>query len=265
MSPETSHHGPFEPGDRILLIDQRDRTYLFRLETGGTYHTHSGTLAHDLLIGASEGTRLETSRGMVFVAFRPRFADFVLKMPRGAQVVYPKDIGPIVTYADVFPGARVLEAGTGSGALTIALCRAVGDAGKVASYELRDEHREKAVENVEAFFGKMPDVVELRRGDLSEVADTAERFDRAVLDMPEPWGPLPALRQVLEPGGVVCAYLPTPGQVQQLVLALPRNGFQHIETFETLKRGWHVTERSVRPDHRMVGHTGFISIARREA
>ena len=249
----------------MLLIDQRDRTYLVRLETGGTYHTHSGTLAHDALIGASEGSKLETSRGMVLVSFRPRFADYVLKMPRGAQVVYPKDVGPIVTYADVFPGARVLEAGTGSGALTIALCRAVGDAGRVVSYELRDEHRDKAVENIEAFFGKVPDVVDLRRGELAEVAETGERYDRAVLDMPEPWGQLPALRQVLEPGGVVCTYLPTTVQVQQLVLALPGNGFQHIETFETLKRGWHVTERSVRPDHRMVGHTGFISIARREA
>ena len=258
-------NGPFEAGDRVLLIDQRDRTYLFRLEPGGTFHTHSGTLEHDALIGAREGTRLETSRGMVLMAYRPRFADFVLKMPRGAQVIYPKDVGPIVTYADVFPGARALEAGTGSGALTIALCRAVGNEGTVVSYEVRDEHRDKAVANVEAFFGKVPDVVELRRGDLREVAGTGERYDRAVLDMPEPWVPLPALREVLEPGGIVCAYLPTTVQVQQFVLALPGNGFHHVETFETLKRDWHVTERSVRPDHRMVGHTGFISIARREA
>ncbi len=257
--------GAFEVGDRVLVIDQRDRTYLFRLEAGGTFHTHSGTLGHDALIGASEGTRLETSKGMVLMAYRPRFADFVLKMPRGAQVVYPKDVGPIVTYADVFPGARVIEAGTGSGALTIGLCRAVGDRGRVVSYELRDEHRETAIANIEAFFGKVPDLVELRRGELKQVDGTGERYDRAVLDMPEPWGPLPALRSVLEPGGIVCAYLPTTGQVQQLVLAMAHNGFQHVETFETLKRGWHVTERSVRPDHRMVGHTGFISIARRVA
>jgi tRNA (adenine57-N1/adenine58-N1)-methyltransferase catalytic subunit len=255
----------FDVGDRVLLIDQRDRTYLLRLEAGSTFHTHSGTLAHDALIGATEGSRFETSRGMVLMGYRPRLADFVLKMPRGAQVVYPKDVGPIVTYADVFPGARVLEAGTGSGALTIALCRAVGAEGRVVSYELRDEHREKAVANVEAFFGKMPDAVDLRRGDLAEIAETGERFDRAVLDMPEPWGPLVPLRAALEPGGIVCAYLPTTVQVQELVLALPANGFQHIETLETLKRGWHVTARSVRPDHRMVGHTGFITIARREA
>jgi tRNA (adenine57-N1/adenine58-N1)-methyltransferase len=254
--------GPFEPGDRVVLIDQRDRTYLVRLEVGATFHTHSGTLDHDSLIGVAEGTRLETSRGMVLTAYRPRFADFVLKMPRGAQVVYPKDVGPIVVYADVFPGARVLEAGTGSGALTIALCRAVGDQGHIVSYEMRDEHLETAVANIEAFFGKVPDAVELRRGDLRDVAGTGERFDRSVLDLPEPWGVLPALRGALEPGGVVCAYLPTTVQVQQFVLALPGNGFQHIETFETLRRAWHVTERSVRPDHRMVGHTGFVSIAR---
>lgn len=257
--------GAFGPGERVLLIDQRDRTYLLTLQVGGTYHTHSGTLAHDELIGADEGTRLETSRGMVLVAFRPRFADFVLKMPRGAQVVYPKDIGPILMYADIFPGALVLEAGTGSGALTIALCRAVGGAGRVVSYELRDEHRDKAAANIEAFFGSMPDSVDLRRGDVVEVPITGERYDRVVLDMPEPWAPLGVLAEVVAPGGVVCAYLPTVMQVQQLVLALPANGFQHVETFETLRRGWHVTERSVRPDHRMVGHTGFITIARREA
>jgi tRNA (adenine57-N1/adenine58-N1)-methyltransferase len=253
----------FEAGDRVLLIDQRDRTYLLRLEAGGTFHTHSGTLEHDALIGAPEGTRFETSRGMVLMAYRPRFPDFVLKMPRGAQVVYPKDVGPLVTYADVFPGAAVVEAGTGSGALTIALCRAVGGDGRVVSYEVRDEHRETAVANIESFFGKMPDQVDLRRGSIEEVADTNERFDRAILDLPDPWRVLPALASALEPGGVLGAYLPTTVQVQELVLALPRTGFQHIETFETLHRGWHVTERSVRPDHRMVAHTGFVTIARR--
>lgn len=257
--------GPFEAGDRVLLIDQRDRTYLLRLESRATYHTHSGTIGHDALIGASEGTRVETSKGMVLMAYRPRYADFVLRMPRGAQVVYPKDVGPIVTYADIFPGARVLEAGTGSGALTIALCRAVGDSGSVVSYERRDEHRDKAIANLEAYFGKLPDGLELRRGDLEEVETTADRFDRAVLDMPEPWAPLAALGRVLDAGAIVCAYLPTTVQVQELVVALPRNGYQHMETFETLRRAWHVTERSVRPDHRMVGHTGFLTIARRTA
>jgi tRNA (adenine57-N1/adenine58-N1)-methyltransferase len=256
---------PFEPGEPILLVDQRGRTYLFAAHPGGTYHTHSGTLSHDLLLGLPEGTRVETSGGMVLVAFRPRFADHVLKMPRTAQVVYPKDLGPIVTYADVHPGARVVEAGTGSGALTIALCRAVGPQGRVVSYEVRQEHRERALENVESFFGKVPDQLELRSGDVADIGSEDHGYDRCVLDIPEPWGPLEALRTALEPGAVLCTYLPTTVQLQQLVLALPGHGFLHIESFETLRRTWHVGERSVRPDHRMVGHTGFLTIARRLA
>jgi tRNA (adenine57-N1/adenine58-N1)-methyltransferase len=256
---------PFEAGERVLFVDQRDRPYLVKLQAGGTFHTHSGTLAHDEVLGRPEGTRFETSSGMVLLAFRPRFADYVLKMPRGAQVVYPKDLGPILTYADVYPGARVVEAGTGSGALTIALCRAVGSDGRVVSYEQRGEHRDRAVQNVEAYFGKLPDHLELRLGDIAEVGGSTERYDRAVLDLPEPWTPLTALHGVLEPGAVLCAYLPTTIQVQELVLALPSRGYVHLETFEVMRRGWHVAERSVRPDHRMVGHTGFLTIARRLA
>jgi tRNA (adenine57-N1/adenine58-N1)-methyltransferase catalytic subunit len=215
------------------------------------------------VIGRPEGLRVETSGGMVLTVFRPRFADYALKMKRGAQVVYPKDLGPIVTYADIFPGARVLEAGTGSGALTIALIRAVGSPGRVVSYELRDEHRELAVRNLEGLFGKIPETLELRSGDVAEIVGTGEKFDRCVLDLPNPWAPLPALREVLEPGAVVCAFVPTTVQVQQFVLELGAAGFFHVETFEVLRRTWHVTERSVRPDHRMVGHTGFLTVARR--
>jgi tRNA (adenine57-N1/adenine58-N1)-methyltransferase catalytic subunit len=254
---------PFEPGERALLIDQRGRSYLVSLQAGATYHTHSGTLAHDELLGHPEGMRLETSGGMVVTAFRPRFADYALKMKRGAQVVYPKDLGQIVTYADVFPGARVLEAGTGSGALTIALCRAVGTDGRVVSYELREEHLAQAIQNVEGMFGKVPEQLDVRVGDVGDVGRTGEVFDRCVLDLPEPWAALAALRDALEPGAVLCAYLPTTGQIQELVLALPAQGFLHIETFEVLRRAWHVTERSVRPDHRMIGHTGFLTVARR--
>jgi tRNA (adenine57-N1/adenine58-N1)-methyltransferase catalytic subunit len=256
---------PFGVGDKALLIDQRDRTYLVRLREGETYHTHGGTLAHDEVIGQPEGSAVRTSKGMVLFAFRPRFADFVLKMPRGAQVVYPKDVGPILTSADVFPGCRVLEAGTGSGSLTIALCQAVGPDGHVVSYELRPEHGEQAAANLVDFFGAVPSTLDLRDGDLASVAATHERFDRVVLDLPDPWTPLEALAATLEPGGVLVSYLPTVLQVQQLVLALPDAGFHHLETFETLKRGWHVTGRSVRPDHRMVGHTAFLVVARRLA
>lgn len=253
--------GPFEPGDRILLVDQRDRRYLLKLKAGDTWHSHGGALSHDVLIGAAEGTSIRSVSGMSFTAFRPRLADFVLKMPRGAQVVYPKDVGAILVEADIFPGARVLEAGTGSGSLTLALCRATGSQGRVVSYELREEFRAYAAQNVDAFFGTMPDWLELREGDVRDVA--GESFDRAVLDLPEPWGVLPTLQHVLDPGGIVCAYLPTIVQVQQFVLALHPGEFEHLETFEVLHRSWHITERSVRPDHRMVAHTGFITIARK--
>lgn len=253
---------PFEAGERILFVDARDRTYLVRLQAKGTFHTHGGALSHDLVIGQPEGLRVETVGGMVLTAFRPRFADYALKMPRGAQVIYPKDIGPMLMYGDVFPGARVLEAGTGSGALTIALTRAVGAQGRVVSYELRAEHRERGVANVEDFYGAVPAWLELREGDVRDVGTTGERFDRAILDLPQPWDVLPALGTSLEPGAVLCCYLPTTVQVQQVVLAFEPAGFQHVETFETLLRSWHVTDRSVRPDHRMVGHTGFLTVAR---
>jgi tRNA (adenine57-N1/adenine58-N1)-methyltransferase len=245
-----------------LLVDQRDRRYLIRLEAGVVFHTHSGTLAHDEIIGAVEGTRLVTSKGMVLEAFRPRLADHVLKMPRAAQVVYPKDLGPIVIEADIFPGARVLEAGTGSGSLTSALCRATGPDGLVVSYEARPDHHARARENIESIFDQPPTQLELREGDLGDVARTDEHFDRVVLDLPEPWAVLDAVAQVSEAGAVLCSYLPSTVQVQQLVATLARAGFRHMETFETLRRGWHVAERSVRPDHRMVGHTGFLTIAR---
>ena len=254
---------PFEPGERALLIDDRGRRYLVRLRPGETWHSHGGAVPFDAILGSNEGARVRSTGGMAFVCFRPRLADFVLKMPRGAQVVYPKDIGAILIEADIHPGARVLEAGTGSGALTLALSRSVGTDGRVVSYELRPEFHAKAAQNLEAFFGKLPAWVDLREGDVTEVVETGEIFDRVVLDMPEPWGPLPAVLRILEPGGVLCTYLPTIVQVQTAVLALQSRGFEQVATFEVLHRPWHVTERSVRPDHRMVAHTGFITVARR--
>ena len=255
--------GPLEPGERVLLLDQRGRRYLVRLRAGETWHSHGGGVPHDLLIGSQEGLVVRSATGMEFRVFRPRMADFVLKMPRGAQVVYPKDVGAILVEADVFPGARVLEAGTGSGALTMALCRATGPEGRVVSYELRVEFQAKAAQNIEAYLGKLPPWLELRDGDVREVATTGETFDRAVLDLPDPWEILGSLSAVLPPGGIVCGYLPTTIQIQQLVLAFEQHRYEHLETFEILHRSWHVTTRSVRPDHRMVGHTGFITIGRR--
>jgi tRNA (adenine57-N1/adenine58-N1)-methyltransferase len=255
---------PFEPGERVLLIDQRDRRYLVKaLVPGELWHSHGGAIEHDRIIGRPEGTRVRTSSGMVFTVFRPTLADFVLKMPRGAQVVYPKDLGAILVWADVYPGARVLEAGTGSGAVTIALCRAVGADGRVVSYEVREDFHGTAAVNVEAFFGKRPPQLDLRLGDVAEAGGGRERFDRVVLDLPEPWPLLESIDAVLDPGGVVCGYLPTTIQVQELVLSMQRAGYEQIDTFEVLHRSWHVTARSVRPDHRMVAHTGFITVGRK--
>jgi tRNA (adenine57-N1/adenine58-N1)-methyltransferase len=254
---------PFEPGERALLIDPRGRRFLVRLQTGGSFHYHAGVVPHDLMIGSEEGTVVHSTTGAPLTCLRPRLADFILKMPRGAQVIYPKDIGAILIEADIAPGTHVLEAGTGSGAMTTALCRATGPDGRVVSYEVRPDFHQRASENVEAFFGKLPGWLELREGDVREVAGTGERFDRVFLDLPEPWAVLDALSGSLRAGGLACTYLPTVVQVQQAALALEDAGYTEVVTFEVLVRTWHVTERSVRPDHRMVAHTGFITVGRR--
>ncbi|HZD80758.1 MAG TPA: tRNA (adenine-N1)-methyltransferase [Actinomycetota bacterium] len=252
----------FQPGERVLLVDARGRRYMVnRLRPGESWHSHAGAVPHDLILGSQEGVRVHSTGGMGFDCFRPRLVDFVLKMPRGAQVVYPKDLGAILIEGDVFPGTRVLEAGTGSGSLTIALARAVGDGGAVVSYELREEFHLKAARNVEAFFGSQPPWLDLRLGDLRDIS-SSERFDRVVLDLPEPWGVLEAVLAVLDRGGVLCAYVPTTIQAQTTVLAMGERGFGQVQTFEVLHRPWHVTDRSVRPDHRMVAHTGFITVGR---
>jgi tRNA (adenine57-N1/adenine58-N1)-methyltransferase len=254
---------PFEAGERAVFLDARGRRYMVRLEAGGTFHYHGGAVPHDLVIGSEEGTTVHSTTGTGLVCFRPRLADFVLKMSRGAQVIYPKDLGPILIYGDVFPGARVLEAGTGSGALTLALCRAVGPEGKVVSYENREDFHEVARSNVEGFFGKAPAWLELRLGDVRDVGSTGETFQRVLLDLPEPEAVLEEVTGALLPGGILCGYLPTTGQVQQLVRELENRSFTEIETFEVLLRSWHVGHRSVRPDHRMVAHTGFVTVARK--
>jgi tRNA (adenine57-N1/adenine58-N1)-methyltransferase len=253
---------PLEAGERVLLHDAKGRRFLVRLQAGGTFHYHGGAVPHDLIIGSEEGSVVHSTTGSSLFCLRPRMADFILKMPRGAQVIYPKDIGAILMYADVMPGTRVLEGGTGSGALTLALARATGPEGSVVSYEVREDFHERARSNIESFFGKVPAWVDLRLGDVREVATSGDRFDRAVLDLPNPWDVLVEVRAALSGGGIVCSYLPTTGQVQDAVLALERLGFGEVETFEIMLRTWHVSERSVRPDHRMVAHTGFITVAR---
>jgi tRNA (adenine57-N1/adenine58-N1)-methyltransferase len=251
----------------VLLVDARGRRYLVTLGTGKHFHSHLGMVGHDDLIGAPAGSAVQTTGGLTLLAFRPTLADYVVKMRRGAQVVYPKDIGLILVYADIFPGASVVEAGTGSGSLTLALSRAVGPDGAVISYELREDHHARAVANIEEWYagsGGKPDNVELRVGDL--FAETPEgRIDRMVLDLPEPWRTIGGATQSLAAGGILCCYLPTVPQVSQTVEEMRAGGFALIGTFEGLVRTWNVEDRSVRPDHRMVAHTGFIVTGRKLA
>ncbi|MQA98891.1 MAG: SAM-dependent methyltransferase [Actinobacteria bacterium] len=259
--------GPFQAGERALLLDLRGRRYLVTLATGSKFHSHHGAIEHDAIIGSREGSFVAAGGGSRMLVVRPTLADFVLKMSRGAQIVYPKDIGAILVEADIFPGATVLEAGTGSGSLTLALARAVGDGGRVISYEARDDHHARAVENVNAFYeslGGKPENVELRVGDVFE--GVPERgIDRFVLDLPEPWRAVGATTESLVEGGILCSYLPTIPQIQRLVEAMREGGFGLINTFEILRRTWNVEGQSVRPDHRMVAHTGFIVTGRRLA
>jgi tRNA (adenine57-N1/adenine58-N1)-methyltransferase catalytic subunit len=257
----------FEAGDRVLLVDQRGRRYMTTLATGREFHSHLGAIRHDDLIGSNEGSTLVTTSGAPLVAFRPTLADFVLKMKRGAQVVYPKDVGLILVYADIFPGAFVLEAGTGSGSLTLALARAVGEGGRVISYETREDHHDRAVENVSAWYEGMagkPENLELRIGDVFEGVPE-EGFDRMVLDLPEPWRAMGTTTSSLAPGGILCSYLPTVPQVSQTVEAMRAEGFGLLKTYEVLLRTWNVEGQSVRPDHRMVAHTGFVVVGRKLA
>ena len=250
----------FAAGDRVLLTDSKKRRHLVTLEVGGQFHTHAGIVAHDDLIGAPDGTTVRTTRGQRLVAVHPTLAEFVLEMPRGAQVIYPKDLGAILISADIFPGAQILESGVGSGALTTALLRAIGPQGHVLGYELRDDFAAKAQQNVAAFLG--PDVpldVEVR--DVYAGIDVVG-LDRILLDLPEPWRVVKHAATALAPGGILLSYLPTIGQVSRLREEMAESPFGMIESYEVLHRGWHVEGQSVRPDHRMVAHTGFITHGR---
>ena len=263
--------GPFAAGDHVQLTDPKGRRHTVVLEPGKTFFTHRGSLSHDELIGRPEGSVVTSSGGTPYVALRPLLADFTLSMKRGAAVVYPKDAAQIVGLADVFPGARVVEAGAGSGALTCWLLRAVGDGGSVTSFERRADFAEIARRNVESFFGAVPANWHLVAGDFCApagpaVLPVADGADRVILDMLAPWDCVDAAARALVPGGVICCYVATTTQLSRTVEALRGyGGFDEPAAWETLMRGWHVDGLAVRPEQRMVGHTGFLITARRLA
>lgn len=249
----------FVEGDQVLLIDVKKRRYLITLEAGGEFHTHSGVLSHDDLLGATEGSSFKSSRGSAMLAIRPTLAEFVLKMPRGAQVIYPKDLGPILMLADIFPGARVLESGVGSGALSMTLVRA---GAVVRGYELREDFANRAVKNVGTFLGEQAlERYTVEQRDVYEGIDEVD-LDRVILDLPEPWQAVKHAARAMHRGGVLVAYTPQITQAVQLREELAGQGFGMVDTIEVLNRGWHIEGQSVRPDHRMVAHTGFLTSAR---
>lgn len=262
MSCSDIHDHLFRAGDYALIVDRRGRRYLVLLEQSEIFHTHLGSLPHKALIGREEGIRLESSRGHSLLALKPTMADFTRLMPRIATVVYPKDLGPIITFGDIFPGARVLEAGSGSGSLTIALARAIGKGGSLFSYDVRADMVERAKANLGAMVAHYSHV-SVSQGDVYD-GIKEDNLDRIVLDLPEPWHVVPHAQKALVPGGIILSFLPTVPQVQEItqVLRLART-FDLIETVEVLLRPWSVSGRSVRPAQRMVGHTGFITTARK--
>lgn len=250
---------PFHAGEKALLVDSKGRRHLLTLRLGGQFHTHAGVVPHDSLIGNDEATTVRSSHGARYLAVRPTLAEVVLEMPRGAQVIYPKDLGPLLIMADIFPGARVLEAGLGSGALSMALLRA---GARITGYELREDFAARAISNVTSFLGD--DVLGRYQVEVRDVyGGIAEKdLDRVLLDLPEPWRAVEHAAVALRPGGILVAYLPSVPQVMALREALPRAGFVLAETVEVLQRSWHVDGQAVRPDHRMVAHTGFLTAAR---
>ena len=250
----------FQAGELALVLDRKSRRYMLTLGQGETFHSHLGRLQHDQLIGGGVGGWYRTDRGHTLLAVRPTLGDYVRQMPRGPQIIYPKDLGNIVSFADIFPGATVIEGGLGSGALTAALLRAVGPNGRVITYEIDEAVLPKAMRNISRV---MPDSsnLEVKIGNIYEGIEERD-VDRVVLDVPEPWQAVGTIADALVMGGVMLSFVPTVLQVHQLVGGLERDGrFQLIESMETLLRTWHVTERSVRPDHRMVAHSGFLTTA----
>jgi tRNA (adenine57-N1/adenine58-N1)-methyltransferase len=271
---EVRASGPFRVGDRVQLTDPKGRHYTLLLTPGEQYHTHRGAVAHDDVLGQPEGSLVTSVGGTAYLALRPLLADYVLSMPRGAQVIYPKDAGQIVMWGDIFPGARVLEAGAGSGALTCSLLRAVGPEGRVTSYEVRADHAEHAERNVTAFFGERPDNWDLRVRDLAghgagnevEDVDEAAEVDRMILDMLSPWDMLAVAARSVIPGGVLVIYVATTTQLSKVTEGLrEQQCWTEPQAWETLMRPWHVVGLAVRPEHRMVAHTAFVLTTRRLA
>lgn len=257
--------GAFADGEVILLVDKVGRRHRVRLQAGERHSVHSGLILHDDLIGRSEGTIVTTQLGARLLAVRPTFAEQVTGRRRQTQPIYPKDLGAIVVGADLFPGARVLEAGTGTGALTLAALRAVGERGRVVSYEAREEFLEAARRGIVETLGALPDNLTLKLGDAYQGVEERE-FDRVLLDLPEPWQAVPGVMEALRPGGILFAHCPNVSQVQRFFDCLREvRGFGMLEAYELLQRGWTVRGRSMRPSHRMVAHTGFLCFARRLA
>ncbi len=259
------HPDPLSPGDAVLLTDRKGRRFLVRLTPGGEYHFHRGVVAHDDLLGSPEGCTVTSSMGERLVAFRPTITDWTLKAPRGAQVIYPKDQALILVLGDICPGATVVEAGAGSGALSAALLRAIGPTGRLRSYERREEFAAVARKNVTDRFGELPSNWELVVGDLGDHL-AQESCDRLVLDMLEPWLHVADAATAVRPGGILVSYTPTVPQVMRLREALDASpAWGMAQTSETLLRTWNVDGLAVRPDHRMVAHTAFLTVARRLA
>ena len=250
----------FRPGELALLLDRKSRRYMVTLDEGETFHSHLGRLGHDQLIGGSVGGWYRTDRGHTLLAVRPTLGDYVRQMPRGPQIIYQKDLGNIVSFADIFPGATVIEGGLGSGALTAALLRAVGREGRVITYEIDESVLPKAMRNIRRVI-PAPSNLEVKIGNIYDGIEERD-VDRVVLDVPEPWQAVGTIADALVMGGVMLSFLPTVLQVHRLAGALEQDGrYQLVESLETLLRTWHVTERSVRPSHRMVAHSGFLTTA----
>lgn len=249
----------FCAGELALLLDRKGRRYLIRLKAGASFQSHTGTLPHDDIISSPPAVELRNSGGSRFTAYRPTLEDYILKMPRGAQVIYPKDLGAILMFADIAPGQKILESGIGSGALSMALLR-IG--AKIVGYEINEQFAERAHANVREFLG----AAALKRYNV-KIADSYagikhRGFDRMLLDLPEPWRVVPHAPSAVRAGGIVLSYSPSILQVSQFTEACHQAGLGEVETIEVLHRGWHVKGQAVRPDHRMVAHTGFLTRAK---